>query len=1002
MPDDRGARRSRGPRGPRTEARPAVVPAKVRAPTADALPRERLEARLAFAARRYRLTLVVAPAGSGKTTLLSRFAVASEDPVAWYRAESWDDDEGRLLSHLEAALAAVLPGLSGGWAGVEDAARALDAWKGGAAVLVIDDLHALEGSAAEAALSRLVDYAPPWLRVVAGSRVAPDFNLSRLRVSGDLLEIDGDDLRFRAWEVERLFRDFYRDPVPPGELAVLARRTEGWAAGLQLFHLATRGKSPDERRRILGGVGSSTRLVREYLAQNVLAELPDDLRRFLVATCVLGRLSGDLCDRLLEERGSTRHLEELARRQIFTVAIDDADGSYRYHEVLRSHLDRILVEEVGEQEARSRHRRAGELLEAAGALSEALVAYCRAEDWSAVRGLLGDRGEQVTGASDLHLELLPAALVRNNPWLALASARRARAEGRWAVAIEAYGRAETAFGAASTGLVCRRERLALASWLDPVAIPPGDWTGVLRTGLIREPIAVSRNGAHADDAHRPFVRGLLLLAAGEVNQARAALRETLQDETLDPTIGIAAEIANGVAGLLGGDQRGLAEIETAIDAAERFNLPWLARLGRAAVRAGGRSPELDAQVALDLFHENEDPWGGALAALAEAWSPPRGRSTGADSDRDAPGMGGPLDGAEARVAAGERAAGLFRRLGAGVLEALARGLTAYGLAESGSTEAREAAMSAESLARATGTSGPRLLAYAALATADPARANEYELLQEAVQRDTGLTLPPAGNDAPETPETSDRSDRLRIRMLGGFAIVIDGDAVALDGVKPRARAVLRFLALNAGSGVHREVIQEALWPDADSLTGARSLHVAISALRGRLVELLGAGGARLIAREGDAYRLAVDPAVVDLGRFDLELARARTARSRGEPSTSPLTAALDLYRGDLLPQDGPAEWLVERREHCRRDVVEAATWLAEDALLEGALETAIQICRRGLEIDRFHDPLWRILIATRDQAGDTGAAGRDRLEYESVLAGLGVGSDTPLGKIDAA
>ena len=71
----------------------------------------------------------------------------------------------------------------------------------------------------------------------------PGINLSRLRVADELLEVGTDDLRFRAWEVEQLFRDVYHDPVPPADLAVLARRTEGWAAGLQLFHLATRGRS---------------------------------------------------------------------------------------------------------------------------------------------------------------------------------------------------------------------------------------------------------------------------------------------------------------------------------------------------------------------------------------------------------------------------------------------------------------------------------------------------------------------------------------------------------------------------------------------------------------------------------------------------------------------------------------------------------------------------------------------------------------------------------------
>lgn len=1022
MPEDRHLRAHRP--ASQGDLPPAVVPAKVRAPAAEALPRERLESQLTAAVERHRLTLVIAPAGSGKTTLLARFAAATRLPVAWYRAETWDDDAARMLRHLEAALGAVVPDLPSGWTDVEEAARALEAVSG-PAVLIIDDLHALEGTAAEAALSRLVDYAPPWLRIVAASRVRPDFNLPRLRVSGDLQEIEGDDLRFRSWEVERLFRDFYRELVPPSELAVLARRTEGWAAGLQLFHLATRGKSADERRRILGGVGSGTRVLREYLARNVLSELPEELRHFLVDTCVLVRLTGDLCDELLDRRGSAMLLEELARRQLFTVAVDESEGSYRYHEVLRSHLDRMLVEEVGEAEARRRHRRAAALLERTGALSEALVGYCRAEDWPAVSTLVGDRGEQVAGGPGLRLELLPAAVIRESPWLALASARRARSEGRWGAALEAYARAEQAFGASSAAATSRRERLTLAAWLDPVAIPPADWTGVLRAGLVRDPLAAVRD-PRLDSQHRDLVRGLLLLAAGEVTEAHRALVEASQREELEPALGAAAFVGAAVAAILAGEVGADRQLADAIDIAERTGLPWLARIGRMASGLAGvaADPDLLRENAGDAAGVEGDPWGALLGLLVDAWvgGPPREGLASAAADTAA---------AEHRVQAAEQAAALARRLGTGVLEALARGLAAYGMAEAGAPEAREAALATESLARATGTSGPRLLAYAALVDASSARGTEYAELADGVRRETGLRLPPpARSVADEAPARTraaaaglddlaavgpagttgtapgngnghvtlspvPRTRFLEIRAFGAFAVEVDGEPVALDRVKPRARAVLRFLAVRPGVAIHREVIQEALWPDVDGPTGARSLHVAVSALRGLLSEALSADSTRLIAREGDAYRLAVEPSQIDIGRFERAMARARAARNGGGRSgagAADFAEALGLYGGDLLPQDGPAEWAVERREHFRREAVEAATIVAEDALAAGDLEEAIRVCRRGLELDRFHDPLWRVLIASREMAGDAGAASRDRREYASILEGLGLGA----------
>src|SRR6185436_6297458 len=72
---------------------------------------------------------------------------------------------------------------------------------------------------------------------------------------------------------------------------------------------------------------------------------------------------------------------------------------------------------------------------------------------------------------------------------------------------------------------------------------------------------------------------------------------------------------------------------------------------------------------------------------------------------------------------------------------------------------------------------------------------------------------------------------LRILCLGGFTMSVGDRPVDLGEVKPRARALLRFLALHAGMWVHREVITEALWPEGDRDAPARSLQVGLSTLR---------------------------------------------------------------------------------------------------------------------------------------------------------------------------
>ena len=131
----------------------------------------------------------------------------------------------------------------------------------------------------------------------------------------------------------------------PADVAMLITRTEGWAAGLQLYRLAARDQPLDARRRLIGEL-SATRVGRDYLARNVLSGLPDDLQTFLLDTAALPVLTGTICDQVTGRTDSAAVLEHLEHHQLFTIAVDQR-GTYRYHEVLRAHLDACLQQRRG-------------------------------------------------------------------------------------------------------------------------------------------------------------------------------------------------------------------------------------------------------------------------------------------------------------------------------------------------------------------------------------------------------------------------------------------------------------------------------------------------------------------------------------------------------------------------------------------------------------------------------------------------------------------------------
>jgi DNA-binding SARP family transcriptional activator len=868
------------------------------------------------------------------------------------------DAEG-FLAALGASLAAVVCGIEGTWATVDEAAHSLQRAAPERALVLIDDFHLLEKTGAEESFEQLIARMPPQFGVVIASRSRPRFNWPRLVVSGALLEVDGEDLRFRSWEVERLFLDVYAEPLPPEDLAELTRRTEGWAAGLKLFHLATRGLPTSERRRVLHALGKRWSYAREYLTRNVLEGLDPELRGFLVETCVLTTLSGRLCDELLGRGGSARLLRELEARQLFTYELDD--GFYRYHETLRSQLEAMLVEELGEVEARERFRRAGGLLEAEAMLPDALYAYCRAEAWDEVERLLGRGGRQIVDGRPVWLDVLPPALLRSDAWLQLTVARQQRSVGRFAAATETYRVAELSSGASAAIDISRRERISLETWIEQRPAPSRDALGLLRAATVSDPRAARRQAVQLGAPEGRAVAGLAALLEGRCHEAAALLASARDEPEQTPAFAAAAQLGLAVAHLLSGDPGGAAEARLAADQAERAGIIWLARLAHAPlaladpVRGG-----LSATEARVTSEVERHAWGVHVSSLFEGL--------------------GALNAGEAPVELLEAAAVGFVDLGAGVLEAWARGAQAVALVRAGDPNAADAALAAGQLGRRSGVVAVEALAYLARAELEPGA--DHLVVARTLQAECGLL----GLLGPAVARESAREPRFAVRCLGGLRLSLHGHETDLRAVTPRARSLLRLLALHEGRPAHREVLMESLWPGGDPVSGGRNLQVLISSLRQAIEPGRERGDDSLVARDGDAYRLALPSgSEIDLTAFRRALAEAR-AETDPRLGAAAYARALQLYVGELFPEEGPAEWVIDPREQLLEEAVEAARGLAESLLALGNPLAAARACRRGLALERRDASLWRLCVAAYEAAGDSRSADRTRERQRRALA----------------
>ena len=206
--------------------------------------------------------------------------------------------------------------------------------------LVLDDQHLVEHPVVATGLTFLVDHLPAQVHLVLSTRADPDLPLSRWRVRGELVEMRAADLRFSTDEAADYLAGATGVRLSAEQARALTDRTEGWIAALQLAAISLQGR--DRRRGFIAGFAGDDRYVFDYLVEEVLAHQPPDVREFLLGSAVLDRLTGPLCDAVVDGVDAGAMLPALERANLFLVALDDRREWFRYHQlfadVLRARL----------------------------------------------------------------------------------------------------------------------------------------------------------------------------------------------------------------------------------------------------------------------------------------------------------------------------------------------------------------------------------------------------------------------------------------------------------------------------------------------------------------------------------------------------------------------------------------------------------------------------------------------------------------------------------------
>src|SRR4051812_33080381 len=242
---------------------------------------------------------------------------------------------------------------------------------------------------------------------------------------------------------------------------------------------------------------------------------------------------------------------------------------------------------------------------------------------------------------------------------------------------------------------------------------------------------------------------------------------------------------------------------------------------------------------------------------------------------------------------------------------------------------------------------------------------------------------------------------VRVLLLGGFAVRVHGRSVPEAAWTLRkARDLLKVLALAPGHRLHREQVMERLWPERALV--ANNLHQVLHVARKALSDGAEPDPPLLTLRDG-ILALCPDGSLW----VDAEAFEAAAAGARADGDVAACRAALDLYRGELLPDDRYEEWVLPAREALAQEHLRLLAHLArlreDDGDLAGAIDTIRELLHYDPADEAAHRGLMRLyalsgqrrppprpfegLRASGRQAPDVDPGEESGLLYRDILDG---------------
>lgn len=224
-------------------------------------------------------------------------------------------------------------------------------------------------------------------------------------------------------------------------------------------------------------------------------------------------------------------------------------------------------------------------------------------------------------------------------------------------------------------------------------------------------------------------------------------------------------------------------------------------------------------------------------------------------------------------------------------------------------------------------------------------------------------------------------EHIDIRMLGSFTLQAGDNTISDESNRSRkVWGLLAYLICYRGSSVSQKKLIELLWGDDPSSSNPENaLRITLHRLRSQLDLLWPGAGKDLILHKNGCYSWNDQASIqVDSDRFE-ELFQNQNVPD--EIRLEYCLEALDLYQGDFLERQTSESWIIPVTTHFHNLFVLLTLEAAQLLSQQDRHQEAADICRRGINAEPYHEPLYQMLMKELAADGDPKGAAA---VYESL------------------